>query len=252
MFGRGTGCWRKDETGKDRRFGFHLFDKTSGRCECGRWAPGRKPKLSPEAEGRCECQVCAGLWKTFSDGKIVHHGYQRPGWGSIFGDCYGVNAAPFPATDRLEAWLHSVIDMIAGTERAIEALPRIVEMNLSFREFFGYGHKEADRAGYGDVRVKVSASATWPEYFEATREDFSARVGRDRVYLDKSPEALAVRHGLKNFEAVREQEGRRLAVQLSNLQSEKTRVSNRIAKGKELQAQAHQETKPELAEACAS
>lgn len=40
------------------------------------------------------CQVCEGEYKLI-DGKMVHHGYKRPGWGHIVGDCMGVFELPY-------------------------------------------------------------------------------------------------------------------------------------------------------------
>ena len=39
------------------------------------------------------CGVCEGDYKLLS-GRLVHHGYRRPGYGSIVGDCFGVGYAP--------------------------------------------------------------------------------------------------------------------------------------------------------------
>lgn len=40
------------------------------------------------------CPVCEGTFK-LHDGKMVHHGYKRPGHGSIVGDCYAVGREPY-------------------------------------------------------------------------------------------------------------------------------------------------------------
>lgn len=39
------------------------------------------------------CQICEGEQK-LHDGRMVHHGYKRPGDGQIDGDCPGVHADP--------------------------------------------------------------------------------------------------------------------------------------------------------------
>lgn len=46
------------------------------------------------------CQICggereAGEFKLTDGGKLVHHGYKRPGTGYIYGDCYGVDHEPY-------------------------------------------------------------------------------------------------------------------------------------------------------------
>jgi hypothetical protein len=46
------------------------------------------------------CQICEQEQK-LHDGKLVHHGYKRPGWGSIVGDCYGVHAVSYEVSCEL-------------------------------------------------------------------------------------------------------------------------------------------------------
>lgn len=43
--------------------------------------------------GSCPC--CFGLHKLLSNGTMVHHGFERPGDGNIYGDCFGVSYKPF-------------------------------------------------------------------------------------------------------------------------------------------------------------
>ena len=40
------------------------------------------------------CQICEGEFK-LAGGLMVHHGYKRPGYGHIVGDCMGVNELPY-------------------------------------------------------------------------------------------------------------------------------------------------------------
>lgn len=46
------------------------------------------------------CQIC-GQEQKLHGGKLVHHGYKRPGWGEIVGDCYGVHAVPYEVSCEL-------------------------------------------------------------------------------------------------------------------------------------------------------
>lgn len=48
--------------------------------------------------GTCPC--CFGMYKMTADKKMVHHGYRRPGYGSIFGDCFGVGYSPFEISNE--------------------------------------------------------------------------------------------------------------------------------------------------------
>jgi hypothetical protein len=65
-----------------------------------------------------ECQICEGQFCT-KGGRMVHHGYQRPGDGAIHGDCYGVGHIPFPAVDALCQWRECLETWIGHLETAI-------------------------------------------------------------------------------------------------------------------------------------
>lgn len=54
------------------------------------------------------CQICERDQKLHA-GTMVHHGYQRPGHGSIVGDCPGVYAPPYEVScERLKAYREQV------------------------------------------------------------------------------------------------------------------------------------------------
>lgn len=46
------------------------------------------------------CPICERDIK-LADNKLVHHGYQRPGHGSIVGDCFAVFGEPYELTDEV-------------------------------------------------------------------------------------------------------------------------------------------------------
>ena len=56
-------------------------------------------------EDRHECQICGRQIKA-KNGKIAHHGYQRPGWGYQTSSCAGARHVPYSkghdALDQLD------------------------------------------------------------------------------------------------------------------------------------------------------
>lgn len=55
------------------------------------------------------CPVCQGTWKV-RNSLLVHHGYQRPGTGEIYGDCFGVSRKPHELSpETAELYLRSVV-----------------------------------------------------------------------------------------------------------------------------------------------
>lgn len=71
-------------------------------------------------EDRHECQICGRQIKA-KNGKIAHHGYQRPGWGYQTSSCAGARHVPYSkghdALDQQLAWAPDAIDRV---ERFIE------------------------------------------------------------------------------------------------------------------------------------
>lgn len=62
-------------------------------------------KKRPTVEGVTdECQICEGIQK-LNKGKLVLHGYKRPGYGYTVGNCFGYNALPYSkSSDRCEEY----------------------------------------------------------------------------------------------------------------------------------------------------
>lgn len=77
--------------------------------------------------GNCPC--CEGDFK-LNGGKLVHHGYLRPGDGYIHGDCFSVGLTPHETSpDTAKAYLKALKNIEANLVRALEDLPK-VEMFL--------------------------------------------------------------------------------------------------------------------------
>lgn len=94
---------------------FHKFSPETHRCvRCDRWQNGFMPKKTEAEAQKGECQVCARKQCLTGGGALVHHGYRRPGYGSIVGDCFGVGHLPYPKTDELELETSRLKGQIAG------------------------------------------------------------------------------------------------------------------------------------------
>lgn len=67
------------------------------------------------------CQFC-GNQQVVKDGVLVLHGYQRPGWGSIFGRCPGAGHQPLQRERiRTEGWLAQYTERCASALEALTA-----------------------------------------------------------------------------------------------------------------------------------
>src|SRR2546429_133538 len=178
---------------------YHRFDGTTHRCvRCGRWQAGFAPKKE-HVKPRAECQICAREQATDKDGTLGHHGYVRPGWGSIYNDCFGEGYRPFPATDALEAWLGR-LDFIAK--------------NL------------------GESIANIDAIESFP--FTYAQDPWNKRH-KTTVQVKKGAESYYDKHAyvtVPSFETLKQRTLADLRHQLSLIPTERARVVARIAKGK--------------------
>lgn len=182
---------------------YHLFDKDTHRCtRCGRWQAGYAPKKEFK-KPRAECQICERMQACDKNGTLGHHGYLRPGWGSIYNDCAGEGHKPFPATDALEAWLRW-LDVI---EKNLNA--RIADLEAGKVESlpFTYARDAYAKRQKTTVQVKPGAESYYDKHAYVTVPSFD--VLRDRAIADARRE-------------------------LSLLPAERKRVTARIEKAKAL------------------
>lgn len=68
------------------------------------------------------CQICEGDQKLL-DGRMVHHGYRRPGHGHIVGDCPGVGEVPYEVScDLIKSYKAGLENFLAEQEKRLDAI----------------------------------------------------------------------------------------------------------------------------------
>jgi hypothetical protein len=73
------------------------------------------PAVDPRKTTYRTCQACFNA-QAVQHGTLVHHGYRRPGWGYIVGDCAGVHDLPFEVScDLTRKYLTGVEERAAQT-----------------------------------------------------------------------------------------------------------------------------------------
>jgi len=85
------------------------------------------------------CQICEQEQK-LHDGKLVHHGYKRPGHGEIVGDCYGVKADPYEVSCELvRSYLVSVEEELVHKQERLTQLQTpgaVTHLSVSKASFY--------------------------------------------------------------------------------------------------------------------
>lgn len=107
------------------------------------------------------CPVCARRIKVRDD-KLVHHGYQRPGYGYIVGDCFAVGMTPHELSpDTAQKYLDAVVTpSLAGAHKTVEHYgPPNEPEKLSFRVIVDESQPVVYRYGQ-DAREKTDRLMT--------------------------------------------------------------------------------------------
>lgn len=177
----------------------HTFDPVSHQCVCGKYAHGHTPPKK-YAKPRAECQICERQQACDKDGTLCHHGYKRPGWGFIAGDCMGEGHAPYPATDALEKYLTRTKNYIKTCKSSLKDLPHRETIAYTFKTFR-------------------------PENKTVT---LTYKRGDDQYTHSKEYRS----HCLPSFDDLIERERVRLQSEIKNATSEQKRVEARIEKAK--------------------
>jgi hypothetical protein len=116
------------------------------------------------------CQICERDQKLHK-GRMVHHGYRRPGYGSIEGDCPGVDELPYEVScDLIKTYKVNMEARLAGLVR--------FAAKLAAREVTSF--QLLEHRGYRDVElVEYHAGVTDPYRFERAFERLVRETDRD-------------------------------------------------------------------------
>jgi hypothetical protein len=88
------------------------------------------------------CQICFKNQKLTSGKKLVHHGYNRPGYGYIVGDCFGVGYQPYElGHDACDDWLKQLERMVINYKKQLKTAKagEITKLSKSVRSKERYG-----------------------------------------------------------------------------------------------------------------
>jgi hypothetical protein len=118
------------------------------------------------------CPVCERHQKVTAHGAMVHHGFKRPGWGAIVGDCFGVGYPAYELSpkgceeyrDVLVTWRRSAEEQI----RRYEARPDEVSSYSSFSKKTNVYRRDSD-----DPRERGSYESQLSNLISQTRYSIS-------------------------------------------------------------------------------
>ena len=180
------------------------------------------------------CQICEREHKLLS-GKVVHHGYQRPGDGEIHGDCFGVGHAPYELScECLKAYREWLIGQL---EAAHEFLGRLTKGEVT--ELYA---KQRDEHTWKTSLVKITpATPSWAQELKARIWQTQNKIRG----LEQESQRVSARIdgwkpvALKTFEEVVQAETASKAAKAA-LRAEKARIKAEAEAAKKARQEARQ------------
>jgi uncharacterized protein (DUF2164 family) len=129
------------------------------------------------------CQLCEGDFKLTSADRMVHHGYKRPGDGSIHGDCPAVDALPYEMSCEL------INSYVAGLRLQLEAANRyLVKLESGAVTYLTDSHIAGYKATRRVVTVEFVAGVSAPYCFDRALRDAKQHIENTIQNLESSIE----------------------------------------------------------------
>lgn len=128
------------------------------------------------------CGACDGNVKRDARGRMVHHGYTRPGYGYIVGDCPGVGQLPHELSpEAAQRMLSALLHAISSVEDALAKAKAGKVVRLTRKR--GYGHNEREEViepGHADwdymLRSHIHSLESELTYLTRRRDEWIRKI----------------------------------------------------------------------------
>lgn len=181
------------------------------------------------------CPACDGTFKVRGE-KLVHHGYKRPGYGYIEGDCLGALETPHELSPELaKRCLEGAKAWQARTERFLAHLETATELRRERTRSAGFGQRE--------TYVETLVQGECPDYefrLERERQQWRAqselraatsevtRLGALVETWELKPLTTVMEEQAQKAEAKKEREAKRAKAKADKVQAKVESYQKRI------------------------
>jgi hypothetical protein len=122
------------------------------------------------------CPVCEGEFKVRA-GKLVHHGFERPGDGMIHGDCFAVGYEPYERSSKgsknFKKELTSFLAKAKEARTALDSKTYFAELRVT-RE--GYGRNAKETITTVEYALGVTKPYAWARLVDGKIRDIEFRI----------------------------------------------------------------------------
>lgn len=166
----------------------------------------RAYKMLPDLDStpRGECQICGRKQALDTKDRVYRHGYTRPGWGHIVGNCFGASYPTYQASSkRLARYVEMCENWVDGWQRTRSKAQRatahafnykVVTKRGSFGQASEYEYKTWTATKKNFERSPIEASlyfSSWEQAHEQVVHAAKAALAAERECLKHFAARLA-------------------------------------------------------------
>lgn len=165
------------------------------------------------------CGICHNIQK-LQQGKLVLHGYTRPGYGWIQGSCFGVKYQPWELSPKaVEDYIKQLDTWIPATKADLGDVKRQTEVSVYIDD-----HNFSPLNGYGYRRYKVTKDA-----FKVTDDKkLTYKEVTNSGGTTASPWALDSKNAEKVFKEVKDRMVQRVETTLKQMEQTRKELSQAV------------------------
>jgi len=155
------------------RRGYPETTENKNEVSCTRCAKqlGITPAAKAKRENEGTCPFCFNLQCTKNNGKMVNHGYRRPGCGYIIGNCFCVGWVPFEVSN--EGTLYA----IEQVKKAINHIAQVIVTHEKGLDNYEWSYSYTVRNENGRPIVLVPGTRTKSTVWESEKVSFVVARG---------------------------------------------------------------------------
>ena len=139
------------------------------------------------------CGVCFRVQKV-QNGGMAHHGFKRPGWGQIYGDCPGSGLNAFEVSPKAtEFMLQKDIDTVKRLQDQINNIDADIPDKYPYRTYNRIGWTHDGRGEYEVISIPRGAkssgipnSLTYVPSFEEAKQEYRQGLEKQKKMYNES------------------------------------------------------------------
>jgi hypothetical protein len=173
------------------------------------------------------CPCCGGTYKVRSN-KLVHHGYKRPGHGSIEGDCHGALRTPHELSDELAREFYAIV--CGWAKSTLKAAVNVSVAEELFREKWNY---DTGKYEFEKVVKAETGPRTWADELAKKADKYKRQLRAEMREVERLHE-LVFTWEKKDLTSVEEEKAAKRAAkaarEAANANKKAEKVAAQVAK----------------------